>query len=121
MSGSNDSCCCCPNPKPVTDQATGLLATHFGVTLSLQAPHDGGTYNSFDWTSFQPTLNTGTVDFTEGDWYGNWSESNTGFTTIQHATTPGTPDQDWYPSGGEWYDVEAMYFDNDANNIYVQS
>ena len=108
-----------PLPRPVTDQATGLLATHFGVTLTLQAPHDGGSYNSFDWASFQPTLNTGTVDFTEGDWYGNWSESNTSFTTIQHATTPGTPDQDWYPSGGEWYDVEAMYFDNDADNIYV--
>ena len=108
-----------PTPKPVTNQATGLLATHFGVTLNLQAPHDGGTYNSFDWNSFVPTLNTGTVDFTEGDWYGEWSESNTGFTTIQHTTAPGTPDQDWFPSGAEWYDVEAMYFDNDANNIYV--
>ena len=108
-----------PLPQPAVDQATGLLSTHFGVTLALQAPYNGGTYNAFDWDSFVPTLNTGTVDFTEGDWYGNWSESNTSFTTIQHATAPGTSDQDWYPSGGEWYDVEAMYFDNDANNIYV--
>ncbi|MDX9864721.1 MAG: sortase [Anaerolineaceae bacterium] len=109
-----------PLPRPVTDQATGLLATHFGVTLSLLPPHDGGSYNSFDWDSFQPTLNTGTVDFTEGDWYGNWSETDPDdHSTIQHPSTAGTPDQDWYPSGGEWYDVEAMYFDNDANNIYV--
>jgi LPXTG-site transpeptidase (sortase) family protein len=107
-------------PRPVTDQATGLLTTHFGVNLTLLAPHDGGSYNSFDWSSFQPTLNTGTVDFTEGDWYGDWSETDPNdFSTIQHATTPGTLDQDWYPSGAEWYDVEAMYFDNDANNIYV--
>jgi LPXTG-site transpeptidase (sortase) family protein len=104
---------------PLPDQATGLLATHFGVTLQLQAPHDGGSYNSFDWNSFQPTLNTATADYTEGDWYGNWSETSTSATTIQHASAPGTADQDWFPSGGEWYDVEAIYFDNDANNIYV--
>lgn len=109
-----------PTPKPVTDQATGLLATHFGVTLALQASYNGGTYNAFDWDSFAPTLNTGTVDYTEGDWYGDWSETDPNdFTTIQHPTAPGTLDQDWYPSGAEWYDVEAMYFDNDADNIYV--
>ena len=108
-----------PEPKPQIDQATGLLATRFGVTLRLQPPHSGGLYNSFDWDSFQPTLNTGTVDYTEGDWYGNWSESDVSFTTIQHPPAPGTADQDWFPSGGEWYDVEAIYFDNDADNLYI--
>ncbi len=91
-----------PEPKPQIDQATGLLATRFGVTLRLQPPHSGGLYNSFDWDSFQPTLNTGTVDYTEGDWYGNWSESDVSFTTFStrphRHCSPGR-----FPSGGEWY------------------
>jgi len=43
------------------------------------------------------------------DWYGNWDFNDWDTTTVW-----GTE-----PSGGEWYDVEAMYLDNDADNIYA--
>ncbi|MBN1261786.1 MAG: hypothetical protein JXB35_14005 [Anaerolineae bacterium] len=96
-----------------------LLYEHFGVTLTLQAPYGGGTYLAFDWNSFVPTKHTDTVDWTEGDWYGNWNLSNFNHTDIQHPPAPGTADQDWYSSGTEWYDVEAIYFDNDAEHLYL--
>jgi hypothetical protein len=95
-----------------------LLYDRFGVTLSLLPPHDGGTYNSFDWNSFVPTRNTDSASYRETDWYGNWNTSDFNVTTIQH-TSPDGVDEDWYSSGGEWYDVEGIYLDNDSNNLYV--
>ncbi len=101
-----------------------LLSGHFGVTLALQASEtDGigddslGAY-AFDWNSFVPTLNTSTVDWVESDWIGYW---RTNFTeaTVQHAPAPGSADLDYSPNGGEPYDVEALYFDNDADSFYV--
>ena len=86
-----------------------LLQDHFGVTLGLQAPWGGGSYRSFNPSTFAPTLNSGTADWIEADWYGNWSASSFTHTTIRGS----------YPSGGEWYDIEAIYFDNDATNLYI--
>jgi len=83
-----------------------LLVDHFGVTPQL-IPQGGGRY-SFDRNSLIPA-NPGTVGWTEIDWFGTWSFSNWATTTVW-----GTE-----PSGGEWYDVEAMYIDNDADNIYA--
>ena len=98
-----------------------LLYDHFGVTLLTQAPHSGGTNRSFDWNSFVPTLHTGTANFVESDWYGDWNfiDFGDGTNTIEHTPAPGTADLDYHPSGDEPYDVEAMYFDDDATNLYV--
>jgi len=66
-------------------------------------------------------LNTGTADYVESDWYGDWNFSafGDGTSTIQHTPAPGTADLDYIPSGDEPYDVEAMYLDDDLANIYV--
>ena len=86
-----------------------LLKDYFGVNLSLLPPHDGGLYYSFNLSSFQPTKHVSTATYEVMDWYGNWNFNNWKTTTIWGEE----------PSGGEWYDVEAMYLDNDENNIYV--
>ena len=86
-----------------------LLNDRFGVSLALQAPWGGGSYNSFDTTSFVPTKNLATVEWVEADWYGEWNMSNFNHTDIRGQ----------YPSGTEYYDVEALYFDNDDVNLYV--
>lgn len=86
-----------------------LLEDRFGVTLGLLAPWGGGSYRSFNPGTFAPTLNTETADWIEADWYGNWSTGGFDHTTIRGS----------YPSGGEWYDIEAIYFDNDAANFYI--
>ena len=85
-----------------------LLKDYFGVNLSLLPPHDGGIYYSFNRSSFEPTKHT-ECSYTVLDWYGNWNYNDWKTTTIW-----GTE-----PSGGEWYDVEAMYLDNDEDNIYA--
>lgn len=54
----------------------------------------------FDHTSFVPTKNVGTVDWTEGDWFGTWDNAF-GETTIQHSPVPGTADNDYYLQGGD--------------------
>lgn len=86
-----------------------LLNDRFGITLGLQAPWGGGTYNSFNFASFTPTKNLATVEWVEADWYGTWNTGNFNHTDIRGQ----------YPSGTEYYDVEALYFDNDDANIYV--
>ncbi|MBN1138371.1 MAG: hypothetical protein JXM73_17415 [Anaerolineae bacterium] len=90
-------------------ESGALLQDRFGVTLGLLAPWGGGSYRSFNPSTFAPTLNTETADWIEADWYGNWSAGSFNHTTIRGS----------YPSGGEWYDVEAIYFDNDATNFYI--
>lgn len=109
-------------PSANIKQGSGtLLYDRFGVTLKLRSPHDGGDNHSFKWSSFEPTLNTGSADYVEADWYGNWdwSEWGDGSKTIDHPSAPGTPDLDYHSSGDEPYDVEALYFDNDADNFYI--
>lgn len=94
---------------PATPQAGTLLEDHFGVTLTLQGTYGGGAYQAFDWNSFAPTLHADTVDWVEADWYGNWNAGDFNYTTLRGD----------YPSGGEYYDVEALYFDNDIDNFYI--
>lgn len=97
-----------------TVSQANLLQEHFGVTLAL----DGGHYDSyqktttygFDLNSLVPTKNTATVDYAIGDWYGSWSKTSIGSNTTVWGKTP---------SGAEPYDVEAMYFDSDAENFYI--
>jgi GEVED domain len=96
-------------PSQYRPMDAGLLEEHFGVQLSLREPWGGGTNYSFDFNSFAPTKHTDTVDWVESDWYGNWSTADFSHTDIRGN----------YPSGSEWYDVEALYFDNDADNIYI--
>jgi len=67
-----------------------LLSDWFGVDLTV----DGSGYFSHDWT---PT--SATADYNVDD---NWSS---------HFLRP--------PHGGEQFDVEAIYFDNDASNAYM--
>ena len=92
-----------------------LLEDWFGVTLALIPPHDGGLYNSFDWDPvtktgcFEPTKHVSTVSWDVFDWYGNWNFDDWHTTDVWGEA----------PSGGEWYDVEAIYIDNDVNNIYI--
>lgn len=101
-----------------------ILSGHFGVNPALSATEETGIGRdsvaayTFDWNTLVPTLNTGTADWVEADWIGYWRD-NFSSVTKQHPTAPGTPDLDYEPSGGEPYDVEAFYFDNDADSFYV--
>ena len=87
-----------------------LLLDHFGVTLQLGTPVAPATTSPFDLTSFTPTKNLATVDYIVGDWYGVWDPND-----FNNNTTV------WgdLPAGGEPYDVEAIYFDDDPYNLYV--
>jgi hypothetical protein len=93
----------------------GPYASHFGVNLALDFsnPHDDvyqakRTY-AFLPSSFAPTLHTDTVDYVVNDWHGSWSATQ----LSQYVTNFGQ-----YPSGEEPYDVEALYFDDDPQNLY---
>ncbi|MFO7948391.1 MAG: PEP-CTERM sorting domain-containing protein [Armatimonadota bacterium] len=92
-----------------------LLDERFGVSLALDTDsghidqyQDETTY-PIDASTFAPTKNTRTVDWTFNDWHGDWSTDNFDYST----------DSGQYPSGSEPYDVEALYFDNDDDNIYI--
>jgi len=83
-----------------------ILQERFGVIPKLQSNSGGETNYSFAWSTLAPTLNTTTVEWIESDWYGTDDDDGNDL----HGT---------YPSGGERYDVEAMYFDNDNDSIYI--
>ncbi len=91
-----------------------LLEDHFGVTLSLGNKHWDSKQHAytypFDLNSFVPTKNTATTDYMVGDWYGEWSKTKLNNSSTIHGDHPG---------GDEPYDVEAMYFDDDPNNVYI--
>lgn len=86
-------------------QAPTLLENWFGVNLSIYNYNNTGRY-AFDQSSFAPTKRGLTVNWVEDDWFGT-------------GTTIGSTVWGQYPSSGELYDVEAIYFDNDMNNIYI--
>lgn len=81
----------------VTGADAGLLQTHFGVTPTLKQVK-GDIYGFVD-TSLKPTKTTPATEYTTGD----WCKSGWGIE----------------PSGGEGYDIEAMYYDRDANYVYI--
>ena len=96
-----------------------LLQWHFGVTPTLDTAafnnsagyNDGSGANGgypFNPNSLIPTKHMDTADYTISDWFGSW-DKDFGFVNISGS----------YPSGGEWYDVEALYLDNDEDYIYV--
>ena len=101
--------------------ADTLLADYFGVSPTLQYVDweytSGSHYQAyaFNPSSLTPTLHTGTADYQFRDWFGRWSTSD-----ISVAQT--YPYAPWStqaaPAGGEPYDVEAYYFDDDLDNFY---
>ncbi len=104
--------------------AQAILNDHFGVYPTLQAADDpnAGYQNdpggrALEWSSLVPTLNTQTTEWVESDWFGRWNTNFLG-TDIDHPPADGV-DNDGFPAGGEPYDIEAMYFDNDADSFYV--
>ena len=87
-----------PKPSP------NLLEDWFGVQLGLVNHGGGDGPYAFDLNSFAPTKHTGTADYVQTDWYGKYLISDI-----------------WgqKPHGGETYDVEALYLDNDQDNLYL--
>ena len=95
-----------------------ILSSHFGVNLQLDTTtvyYDRDYNEAYNRTypvlssSWAPTLNTDTVDYSVDDWFGEWKYDEEGGTT-------------WWgerPAGSEPYDVEAIYFDDDDENIYI--
>jgi len=87
-----------------------LLESRFGVTLSLQQITSycsvlGGDYTRHVFSNaWEPT--SPTADYVVSDYTAYWSPTN--FDTCGSSI-----------SGGEPYDVEAIYFDNDTDNLYV--
>jgi hypothetical protein len=116
---------------------SGLLYNHFGVQLKLlDQPKtytfgdDTWSYYGFDLASFKPTKNTQTADFYVEDWWGAWDvkgrtkyyNTHPNFRTDPtNGFNPDDPDTyaNGWPYGGEIYDAEAIYFDNDADNLYI--
>jgi hypothetical protein len=88
----------------------GLLEDHFGVTLATGSiEYLGNPYTdvfTHDWT---PTLNASTVDYVVDDWYGKDALSFSPYMTLHGSV----------PSGGEPYDVEAIYMDADLEFLYL--
>ena len=86
----------------------------------------------FDWESLIPQNRTNTVDWGECDWIGRHTPS-VGFdfsgdsvqhqwygSVVEHKDPYGADSPyDYYPSGGEYYDLEAVYFDNDRSYLYI--
>lgn len=100
------------NPESTIDwpaPADPILDSRFGVSLALEGGV-GDFPNMFVLDSLDPTENLDTVDWAVDDWYGNWSTTELALGTTFRGTAP---------SGGEWYDVEAIYFDNDQANFYI--
>jgi len=93
--------------------SASLLSDRFGVTLRLGAGQYDTKQNKvtypFDRSSFVPTKNLATVDYVEGDWYGYWKLNGSSSQTVHGP----------WVSGGEPYDTEAIYLDNDGQNLYV--
>ncbi len=93
-----------------------LLRDHFGVTLTLDDGRpdtiNGGMVYYFAQGTFAPTRHLDSVDYVVNDWHGLWPADGTS------GEIP-APDAGQLPTGFEPYDVEALYFDDDEQNLYV--
>ncbi|MCD4824693.1 MAG: hypothetical protein K8S55_08800, partial [Phycisphaerae bacterium] len=106
-----------------TGANAGILSSRFGVTPSIDltdgradSNQGGATSYHFSPGSLAPTLNTSTVNYTVDDWWGSWSNTSLSqYTDWSYTGQSGG----LHPSGEEPYDVEAIYFDNDATNLYI--
>jgi len=90
-----------------------LLYDHFGVTLSLGSQVTepvNGNYYPFANGTFVPS-DTGRMDYVTDDWYGSWSDTDFNDVTSGNGGT--------VPSGGEPYDVEALFFDNTNQDLFI--
>jgi hypothetical protein len=96
---------------PVQAGATvTVLADRFGVTLETGSVTAGGeTFTDVFVHDWAPTRNVLTTDYVVDDWYGKTSLSFSPYITLFGSV----------PSGGEPYDVEAIYVDNDEANLYL--
>jgi len=98
-----------------------LLWDHFGVDLDLDLAagytdiYQSTTSYPFDASSFIPTkiTKTGHSNWIVNDWWGSWNASDD---PTEYQSAPGAGQ---YPTGAEPYDVEAMYVDIDASNMYI--
>jgi len=79
---------------PIDFSQATLLSSHFGITLSV----DGSGHFNNSWV---PTPST--ADYIVDDW----------------PTTLGAPNPSPFGTLGEFFDVEAFYFDNDATKAYI--
>jgi hypothetical protein len=88
----------------------GLLPDYFGVNMSTGSVGLGEeTFEdvfTHDWT---PSMHIGTTDFVVDDWYGKAYLSFDPYITLFGSV----------PSGGEPFDVEAIYLDNDEESLFV--
>lgn len=88
-----------------------LLESHFGVELSVGQATDycpilGGDYTRYVFENeWDPT--PATADHTVEDYTAYWSDTD--FDVCDSTVI----------SGGEPYDVEALYFDDDVQNLYI--
>lgn len=93
-----------------------LFDEYFGVSPTLGAPQtdvlNGGTYTPFATGSLLPTRHLDTLDYVVDDWWGSWS-----FTDPSGYVSGSGAGQ--VPAGGEPYDVEAIYFDDTASDLFV--
>ena len=92
---------------------SAVLDEHFGVSLSLTySPNAAGNLR-FNRPSFTPST-IGSIDYVVNDW---WNGNNTQTASDENPT--GGFGGGNNVSGGEAYDVEAIYIDDDPNNIYI--
>lgn len=108
----------------------------WGVDLPAGLSGDPGawqpTNNTVDWIVEDNIDPTYTSDPAYPDWTGyqdtgvHIKKSGNGYTTYNE---PALPSSDWWarlrgyhylqPVGGEHYDIEALYFDDDPNYVYI--
>ena len=98
-----------------TTAGATVLDTHFGVSLSVGFKDFGGGKSGADAHINSWASTSATADSAVDDWYGK--------PAMEYDPFPNSTPLVWgvgsWPSGGEPYDVEAVYFDDDAANLYI--
>lgn len=112
------ACCCVALLATTQASAATLLLDHFGVSPKVKpitfeyASGQFYTAYAFDHDYFVPQGSV-SADYMVADWFGRWTN-----TLSQGVTYNQPPYNTTMPAGEEPYDVEAMYFDNDEDNLY---
>lgn len=102
---------CLPSFQGGGLRAQTLLESHFGITLSVSEQTDhsdilGGDYTRYVFdNTWAPT--PASADYALDDYTDYWSETDA---SVGDGTVI---------AGGEIYDVEALFFDDDAENLYM--
>lgn len=104
----------------------GVLQDVFGVTpkLDTKAPAQSDSFQGkrtyhFDYDTLRPAKNPGRIFYFIDDWHGSWSaqKADDSASNLNYHGNPTGNGQK--PSGGEPYDVEAVYWGIDDENVYV--